>query len=46
MHEVKTYGINRKEVLTGDWEELNKEMYVIYIYTKQLQGLLLHANIN
>ena len=27
MHGVKTYGINRKEALTGDWEELNKYIY-------------------
>ena len=25
---VKTYVINGKEALTGDWEELNKEKYV------------------
>ena len=24
VHGVKTYGINGKEALTGDWEELNK----------------------
>ena len=28
MHGVKTYGFNRKEALTGDWEELNKATYV------------------
>ena len=26
MHEVKAYGINGKEALTGDWEELNKDI--------------------
>ena len=25
---VKTYAINRKEALTGDWAELNKKAYV------------------
>ena len=25
---VKTYGINGKEALTGDWEELNEETCV------------------
>ena len=25
---VKTYGINGKEALTGDWEELNEETFV------------------
>ena len=25
VHGVKAYGINRKEALTRDWEELNKE---------------------
>ena len=29
---VKTCGIKGKEALTGDWEELNKETYVIYVY--------------
>ena len=28
MYGLKSYGINRKEALTGDWEELNKETYV------------------
>ena len=28
VHGIKTYGINGKEVLMGDWEELNKETYV------------------
>lgn len=28
MHGVKTYGINRKEALSRDWKELNKETYV------------------
>ena len=44
MHGVKTYGINEKKALTGDWEELNKETYIcnqgniIYVtITKQLQ---------
>ena len=33
VHEVKTYCINGKEALTGDWEELNKEhMYIMYVY--------------
>ena len=31
MHGVKTCGMNRKEALTGDWEELNKETCICYI---------------
>ena len=27
VHGLKTYGINRMKVLTGDWEELSKETY-------------------
>ena len=32
VHGVKTYGINGKEALTGDWEELNKETCVFKVY--------------
>ena len=28
MYGLKTYGINWKEALIGDWEELNEETYV------------------
>ena len=28
VHGLKTYGINGKEVLRGDWEELNKKTYI------------------
>ena len=28
VHGVKTYAINGKKALTGDWEELNNETYV------------------
>ena len=45
MHGVKPYGINRKEALREDWEELNIETYVC-MFKKQIQGLLLIANIN
>ena len=33
MHEVKAYGINGKEALTGDWEELNKDIdtYIVWL---------------
>ena len=43
------YGINGKEALTGDWEELNKETYLCDAFLEnnfKLQDLLLHANIN
>ena len=43
------HGINGKEALTGDWEELNKETYVCNIFLKnnsKLQGLFLLPNIN
>ena len=43
---VKTCGIKGKEALTGDWEELNKETYMLYMFTKQRKSLLLRANIN
>ena len=46
MNGVKTCGINRKEALTVDWEELNKKTCMLYMFTKQRKGLLLHANIN
>ena len=33
VHGLKTYGINRMKVLTGDWEELSKEIYACnYVY--------------
>ena len=32
MHGVKTYGIKGKEAIIGDWKELNKHMYVMYVY--------------
>ena len=28
LNGVKTFGINRKEALMGDWKELNKETYI------------------
>ena len=34
VHWVKTYGINGKEALTGDWEELNKETCVCNVYSQ------------
>ena len=34
VYGLKTYGINGKEALTGDWEELNKETYVCNICYK------------
>ena len=27
LHKISRYGVNWKEALTGDWEELNKEIY-------------------
>ena len=32
MHGVKTYDINGKEALTGDWEELNKKNICMHVY--------------
>ena len=34
---VKTHGINGKEALTEDWEELNKEIYLNTTFTVPLQ---------
>ena len=31
VHVVKTYGIKGKKALTGDWKELSKETYVMYV---------------
>ena len=36
MHEVKTHGIKVKEALMGDWKELKKHMFVMYV-TKQIK---------
>ena len=47
IYYIKTYGINVKEALRGDWEELNKKTYgcndVMYV-TKQLRGLRLYTD--
>ena len=32
VHGLKTYGINGKEALTGDWEELNKKTFVCNVF--------------
>ena len=37
----KSYGIKGKKAVMGDLKELKKHMF-----TKQPQGLLLHANVN
>ena len=47
VHGLKTYGMNGKEALTGDWEELNKKhMYIMYVTTSRFTSAYKYEVIN